>query len=106
MISEIFVARSDDEAVGYVDDGPSAAGLTDTVGVGELTSLEFDALHSTLTGAPFRDVLESGDGGLVLGRSDTGPWVSRLRPTLTDMLARLDPGEAPAVAEPALVLFW
>jgi hypothetical protein len=98
MVSEIFGARSDDEAVGYLDEGPSAAGIAEVVPAGELTSLELDALQSTLTGAPFRDVLESAEGGLVLARTETGPWVSRLRPTLTHALAGLGDTAIPGVA--------
>lgn len=98
MISEVFGAGSDDEAVMYLDEGPSAAGIAEVVAAGELTSLELDALQSTLTGASFGDVLESGGGGLVLARGETGPWVSRLRPTLTHALAALDDTRIPEVA--------
>lgn len=98
MNSEIFVAEGSDEATGYIDTGPSAGGAAEVVDAGELTSLELDALQSTLTGQTFLEVLESGDGGLVLGRSDQGPWISRLRSTLTEHLAGMDESSVPEVA--------
>lgn len=90
MISETFLADSDDDAVAHLDQGPFVDGVTEAVAVGELTALEFDALQSVLTGESFRDVLESGEGGLLQVASDTGPWVSRIRPRLTEALAGVE----------------
>lgn len=90
MIGEIYLAGSDDEAVTHLDRGPFVDGVTDAVSIGELTSLELDALQSVLTDSPFRDVLESGEGGLLRLRTESGPWVSRVRPRLTGALARVD----------------
>lgn len=87
MIGQVFLAASDRDALAHLDDGPFVGGLPDAVAVGELTPLEFDALQSVLTGAPFADVLESADGGPVGARSDAGPWVSRIRGRLTHALA-------------------
>lgn len=99
MISETFLADSDHDAVAHLDQGPFVDGVTEAVAVGELTSLEFDALQSVLTGASFRDVLESGEGGLVEVASDTGPWVSRIRPRLTEALAGVEQAQIAGIAE-------
>ena len=98
VISEMFAAGSDSEATGHLDRGPFVDGLAEAVAVGELTSLEFDTLQSVLTGASFREVLESGEGGLVEARSDTGPWVSRVRPRLTQAMAEVNGAHVDQIA--------
>lgn len=99
VLGEIFPAASDAAAVHHLDLGPFVGGVADAVAVGELTSLEFDALQSVLTGVSARDVLGSGEGGLVRAASDTGPWLSRVRPRLVAALAGVDAAEVDRIAD-------
>ena len=98
VIGEVFAAGSDEEATAQLGQGPFVGGVTDAVAVGELTSLEFDALQSVLTGVSFQDVLGSGGGGLVDTRGDTGPWVSRVRPRLVEAMAEVNGAHADQIA--------
>src|SRR6266540_1006557 len=81
MLSEVFVAGSDDEAKGYLSDGAAAAGVDAVVETTDLTSMELDLLQSVLTEQPLKHVLREPGGGVIAYGGDQGPWVEDVRPT-------------------------
>ncbi len=89
MLSEVFVAGSDDEAKGYLSDGAAAAGVDAVVETTDLTSMELDLLQSVLTEQPLKHVLREPGGGVIAYGGDQGPWVEDVRPALTAALASL-----------------
>jgi hypothetical protein len=89
MLSEVFVAGSDDEAKGYLPGGAAAAGVAAVVETTGLTSMELDLLQSVLTGEPLKQVLREPGGGVIAYGGDKGPWVEDIRPALTNALASL-----------------
>ena len=89
MLSEVFVAGSDDEAKGYLPAGAAAAGVSAVVETIGLTSMELDLLQSVLTGEPLKQVLREPGGGVIAYGGDKGPWVEDIRPALTFALAGL-----------------
>jgi hypothetical protein len=98
MLSEVFVAGSDDEAKGYLPTGAAAAGVSAVVETIGLTSMELDLLQSVLTGEPLKQVLREPGGGVIAYGGDKGPWVEDIRPALTYALAGLSAGQFAAVA--------
>src|SRR5262249_25471156 len=98
MLSEVFVAGSDDEAKGYLPAGAAAAGVSAVVETTGLTSMELDLLQSVLTEEPLKQGLrEPGGGGSAYG-GDQGPRGEDIRPTLTGALAALPADRFGAVA--------
>jgi hypothetical protein len=89
MLSEVFVAGSDDEAKGYLPTGAASAGVSAVVETIGLTSMELDLLQSVLTGEPLKQVLREPGGGVIAYGGDKGPWVEDIRPALTYALAGL-----------------
>jgi hypothetical protein len=89
MLSEVFVAGSDDEAKGYLPTGAAAVGVSAVVETTGLTSMELDLLQSVLTGEPLKQVLREPGGGVIAYGGDKGPWVEDIRPALTYALANL-----------------
>ncbi|HSV67803.1 MAG TPA: hypothetical protein VLJ59_18125 [Mycobacteriales bacterium] len=103
MLSEVFVAASDDAARAYLHTGAAVAGVEDVVETTELTSVEIDLLESVLTGRPLRDVVREEGGGVLAYAGDQGPWVMDVHLELTDALVALagEPGERVAAAAAA-----
>jgi len=99
MLSEVFVADSDDEAKGYLPEGAAAAGVDAVVETTGLTSMELDLLQSVLTKEPLKQVLREPGGGVIAYGGDQGPWVEDIRPALTNALAALPADRFGAVAE-------
>jgi hypothetical protein len=99
MLSEVFVAGSDDEAKGYLAAGAAAAGVQDVVETSDLTSMELDLLQSVLTDEPLKEVLRERGGGVIAYGGDQGPWVEDVRPALRDALASLPVDRFGAVAK-------
>ena len=89
MLSEVFVAGSDDEAKGYLHTGAAAAGVDAVVETSDLTSIELDLLQGVLREEALKQVLREPGGGVLAYAGDLGPWVEDVRPVLTDALAAL-----------------
>jgi hypothetical protein len=89
MLSEVFVAGSDDEAKGYLHTGAAAAGVDAVVETSDLTSMELDLLQGVLCDEPLKQVLREPSGGVLAYGGDEGPWVEDVRPVLTAALAAL-----------------
>ncbi|PZS03035.1 MAG: hypothetical protein DLM56_10485 [Pseudonocardiales bacterium] len=104
MRSEVFVARTDAEAVGRANRTETTTEPAEGVSTPGVTTWELDVLQSVLTGEAVEDVVREGGGdavaagrepgswlhrmrGAMLGETDTGPWLNRLRPELTGALA-------------------
>ena len=99
MLSEVFVAGSDDEAKGYLPDGAAASGVEAVVETTGLTSMELDLLQSVLSGEPLKHVLREPGGGVIAYGGDKGPWVEDVRPALTAALAALPAARFAEVAK-------
>ncbi|MGI8696640.1 MAG: hypothetical protein ACR2JQ_08315 [Mycobacteriales bacterium] len=104
--SELFIAGSDDEAIGIAEGRTGASDAPPGLVTPGLTTYELDVLQSTLSGEDLDDVIDAGGHDLVAsardgntwfarlkeeiaGGDDDGPWLSRMRPDLTDRLATL-----------------
>jgi hypothetical protein len=99
MLSEVFVAGSDDEAKAFLSGGAAATGVEAVVETADLTSMELDLLQSVLTDEPLKHVLRQPGGGVIAYGGDQGPWVEDIRPALTTALASLPVDRFGPVAE-------
>ncbi len=98
MLSEVFVAGSDDEAKGYLSGGAAQAEVGAVVETTGLTSMELDLLQSVLTAEPLKHVLQQPGGSVIAYGGDQGPWVEDVRAALTTALASLPVARFPEVA--------
>jgi hypothetical protein len=98
MLSEVFVAASDEVAKGYLHTGAAAAGADAVVETNDLTSMELDLLHGVLRKEPLKQVLREPGGGVLAYGGDEGPWVEDVRPALAAALAELPAEQLEPVA--------
>lgn len=99
MIGEVFPAASEEAAASIVEEGPSKNGLPEVALVGEVTSVELDALQAAIGGESFVQVANSRGGGIIASSADVGPWISRIRPALTSGLSSVDDSRIDVVSE-------
>ena len=98
MLSEVFVAGSDDEAKKYLRSGAAAADVDAIIETTGLTPVELDLLQSVLTGESLKHILRETGGGVLAYGGDEGPWLEDIRPELTDLLAELPESDVASVA--------